>query len=192
MRIGIDSRLIELKVVTHSQGQRLIGQVPGKRTTMQECSHHAGNELVDLLLAVAPNTTLLEGVALLLEALQRGAELERPEEVVSLLEGSTNGPDLVDQVLDGGNTLLAKSLLNDGVVVESNARLVDLAIAALVDKLAHGIAGRVAVGDVRLNHADHVDGGAVKSHEDTVVELAQTEELHDLLLLGWQLVNTIK
>ena len=49
-------------------------------------SHHAANELVDLLLAVAPNTALLEGVALLLKATEWGGQLEWPQEVVGFLE----------------------------------------------------------------------------------------------------------
>ena len=156
----------------------------------QVYSHHAADELVDLLLAVAPNTASLEGVALLLEASERRAELEGPEEVVGLLESGTNSPDGVDEILNAGNTLLAEGLLNNGVVIEGDARSVDLAEAALVDQLTDGIASGIAIGDVGLNHADHVDGGAVELDEDGVVELSKSEELHDLLLLGWQLVNT--
>ena len=63
-------------------------------------------------------------------------------------------------------------------------------LIALVDELADGVAGWVAVGDVGLDNSDHVDGGAVELDDHTVVELTKTEQLHDLLLLGWELVNT--
>ena len=129
-------------------------------------------------------------MALLLETTERGAELEGPEEVVGLLEGVTNSPNLVDQILDAGNALLTEDTSDDRVVIESNSLSVDLTEASLVDEFADGVASGVTIGDIRLDHADHVDGGAVELDEDAVVELSKSEELHDLLLLGWQLVNT--
>lgn len=156
-----------------------------------DCSHHAGNEFVDLLFAVAPDTTLLVRVSLLLETTDGGGQLEGPEEVVGLLEGVTDGPDLVDEILDAVDTLLSESLLNDGVVAKSDSGSVDLTETSLVDELADSVSGGVTVGDVGLDHADHVDGSAVELDEDTVVELSKSKELHDLLRLGGKLVNTI-
>ena len=156
------------------------------------CSHHAADKLVDELLAVAPDTALLEGVALLLEAAEGRAELEGPEEVVGLLEVGTDGPNLMDQVLNAGNALLAKAVSDDRVVVESNSGSVDLAVAALVDELAHGVAGWVSVGDVWLHNSEHVDRGLVQLDEHGVVQLTESEELHDLLGLGWKLVDAMQ
>ena len=153
-------------------------------------SHHARDELVDLLLTVAPDTALLVRVSLLGEAAEGRAELEGPEEVVGLLEVVTDGPNLMDQILNAVDALLTKGARDDRVVVQSESLSVDLAEAALVDKLADGVTGWVTIGDVRLDHADHVDGSTVKLDEDTVVELTETEELHDLLGLGWELVDT--
>jgi len=96
----------------------------------------------------------------------------------------------VDQILDTGNALLTEDTSDDRVVIESNSLSVDLTEASLVDEFADGVASGVTIGNIRLDHADHVDGGAVELDEDTVVELSKSEELHDLLLLGWQLVNT--
>ena len=96
----------------------------------------------------------------------------------------------MDQILNAVDALLTKGARDDGVVVQSESLSVDLAEAALVDKLADGVTSGVTIGDVRLDHADHVDGSAVESNDDTVVELAETEELHDLLGLGWELVDT--
>ena len=153
-------------------------------------SEHALDELVDLLLTVAPDTALLEWVALLLESLGWGVELEWPEEVVGLLEVVTAGPDLVDEVLNAGNTLLSEGLLNDAVVVKSDTGSVDLTVASLVDQSADVVTGWVSVGDEWLDKSDHVDGGSVELDEHSVVELSQTEELHDLLLLWSELVDT--
>merc|ERR1712100_447669 len=142
-------------------------------------SHHAADELVDKLLAGAPGTTVSEGVSLLLEATERGGQLEGPEEVVGFLEVGADGPDLVDQVLDAADTELAESLINDLVVVQGDAAAVNLTIATGVDKLTDGSAGGETVGDKGLNIADHVHGGLVDADEDTVVELAETQQLHD-------------
>jgi hypothetical protein len=153
-------------------------------------SHHAVDELVDEFFAVAPDTSVGEGVALLLETAEGGGELEGPEEVVGLLEVGADGPDLVDKVLNAGDTILAENLIDASVVVEGNAGAVDLTVTTGVDKLAGGGAGGETVGDEGLDVADHVHGSLVHAHENTVVELAETEELHDLLLLGGKLVDT--
>ena len=48
----------------------------------------------------------------------------------------------------------------------------------------------VAVGDVGLYSSDHVHGGLVESHEDTVVELSESQKLEDLFAGRVQLVDT--
>jgi len=154
------------------------------------CSVHAGDELVDELLTVAPDATLLEGVSLLGETLLGAGEFEGPQEVVGFLEVGADSPDLVNKVLNAADSLLSKVLVNDGVVVESNSGSVHLTVASLVDESADGVAGGVSIGDVRLNESDHVDGSAVKLHKHTVVQLSQSQELHDLLRLGSQFVDT--
>ena len=96
----------------------------------------------------------------------------------------------MDEILNAVDALLAEGVGNIGVVVKSNSGSVDLTVASLVDELADGIASGVAVGDVGLDHSDHVDSSLVELDEDTVMELSKSKELHDLLLLGWELVNT--
>lgn len=61
-----------------------------------------------------------------------------------LLEVGSSREDLVDEVLDGEDVELAKSLLDDLVVGERNALLVDLAVAALVDELPNSLQVRLA------------------------------------------------
>lgn len=153
-------------------------------------SDHSLDEFVDELLSVAPSTTVLVGVSLGSESLLGGVELEGPEEVVGFLEVSTDGGDLVDEVLNRGETVLAELALNDGVVSERNARSIDLSVAALVDELADNALAGVAVGNVGLDSSDHVHGGLVKSNEHTVVELSQSQELKNLSAGGVQLVDT--
>lgn len=129
-------------------------------------------------------------MSLLLETLSGRVELEGPEEIVGGLEVGSNSPDLVDEVLDAGDTVLAELGVNDGVVVDGDSGAVDLTVATSVDELLDGGAGGETVGDEGLDGTDHVPGGLVKLDEGTVVELSKSEELHDLLLLGGKLVNT--
>ena len=145
-----------------------------------------------MLLTVAKVTTLdvvleLAGT----EATSGVGELEGPEEVGGLLEVGADGVDLVDQVLHADNAVLGKVLLDDGVVGEGNALLVDLGVSALVDELADRLQVGVTVGDERLDDLEHLRGGLGQTDEDTVVDLEKTEELESLALLGVDLVDTL-
>jgi hypothetical protein len=153
-------------------------------------SEHSLDELVDEILSVAPDTTVLVGVSLGGKALLGRAELEGPEEVVGLLEFATNGDNLVDEVLYASEADLAESSLNNGVVSQRNSLAVDLAVASLVDKLSDQTLRRVAIGNVGLNSSDHVPGSLVESNEHSVVELSQSEELQDFSAGRVKLVDT--
>lgn len=145
-----------------------------------------------MVLTVAKVTTLDEVLELPgTEATSGVGQLEGPEEVGGLLEVGANGVDLVDQVLNADNTELAEVLLDDGVVSERDALLVDLAVAALVDELADGLEVGVTVGDVGLNDLQHLNGGLGELDEAAVVDLEKTEELQGLALLGVNLVDTL-
>lgn len=125
------------------------------------------------------------------EATVRVAELEGPQEVGGLLEVGADGVDLVDQVLHTDDAVLAEVLLDDGVVGEGDALLVDLSVTALVDELLDALQVGVTVGDPGLDDLDHLHGGLGDLDEDTVVDLEQTEELEDLAGLGGNLVDTL-
>lgn len=153
---------------------------------------HLADEGVDVLLTVAKVTTLdvvleLAGT----EATSGVGELEGPEEVGGLLEVGADGVDLVDQVLHADNAVLGKVLLDDGVVGEGNALLVDLGVSALVDELTDGLQVGVTVGNEGLDDLEHLRGGLGQTDEDTVVDLEKTEELESLALLGVDLVDTL-
>lgn len=62
-----------------------------------------------------------------------------------LLEVGASGGDLVHEVLDRKDVVLAKALFDDSVVGKGNALLVDLSIATLVDQLADRLQVRLAV-----------------------------------------------
>merc|ERR1719506_1251542 len=156
------------------------------------CSVHPADELVDLLLAVAPVTALGLSVPVALgdEASARRVKLEGPEEVVRLLEGRADGVDLVDQLLHAVDAVLAEVLGEDVVIHQRNAGLAHLAVPPLVDQLLHRLQVRVAERNVRCDVLEHVDDRLVNLQEHAVVELAEAEELEDLARLRGELVDT--
>ena len=129
-------------------------------------------------------------MSLLLPAVLWCVQLEWPEEVVSLLEGWSNSPDLVDEVLNAVDTLLTEGTGNDAVVSQWDSRAVNLSITTLVDQSADAITGWVTISDIWLDSSDHVDGGTVEANKHSVVDLSESEQLHDLLAFWAQLVDT--
>ena len=112
------------------------------------------------------------------------------EEVCSLLEVGTNSEDLVNQILHADNSVLAKRVLNDGVVCKSNALPVDLSVSALVDELTNSLEVGVSVGDPWLDDLQHLEGSLGHANEDTIVDLEETKELENLAGLRGDLVDT--
>ena len=144
------------------------------------------------MLAVAKVTTLDEVLELAgTEATGGRGQLEGPQEVGGLLEVGADGVDLVDEVLDADDAVLAKVLLDDVVVGDGQTLLVDLAVVALVDELTDGLVVGVTVGNEGLDDLQHLGGGLGELDEDTVVDLEETEELEGLALLGVDLVDTL-
>ena len=125
------------------------------------------------------------------EAAGRVAELERPQEVARLLEVRADGDDLVDQILHADDAELAQMVLDELVVRQRDALLVDLAVAALVDQLADGLQVRVAVGDVRVHNCEHFLRSLGETDEDSIIDLEEAEELEDLAWLGGDLGDTV-
>ncbi len=153
---------------------------------------HLADERVDGVLTVAEVTALNEVLELAgAEATSGVGELEGPQEVGDLLEVGADRVDLVDEILNADNAVLAEALLDDGVVGKSNALLVDLSVSALVDELLDGLQVGVTVGDPGLDNLEHLGGGLGGTDEDTVVDLEETEELEDLAGLGGNLVDTL-
>lgn len=87
--------------------------------------------------------------------------------------------------------MLSELTLNNGVVGQGDAGAANLTVASLVDELSNQTLRGVAVSNVGLDSSDHVHGGLVESHEHSVVELSQSEELQDFLAGGVKLVDTI-
>lgn len=153
---------------------------------------HLADELVDLVLAVTSVTTLdeVEGLALGHTTSSTG-ELEGPEEVVGLLEVGSDGVDLVDQILHTDDTKLTKALLNDLIVSQGNTLTVNLTMTTLVDELTDRLQVGLTIGNVGLDELEHLLGGIGELDKGSVVDLTETEELHNLAGLGAKLVDTL-
>ena len=121
----------------------------------------------------------------------RVAQFERPQKVVGLLEVGSDGVNLMDQILDTLNSILAQGLGDEGIVSQWDTRSVDFTVPALVDEMADGFEVGLAVGDVGLDDLEHFLGGLGEFDEDTVVDLKETEELHHFSWFGGHFVDTI-
>ena len=107
----------------------------GKSNSLEEL----GNELVDLNTAETSFATFTEVDKLVVHTTsatdvttKRTAKLERPKKVVGLLEVGATGEDFVNQIFHAYNARISKVLLDDHVVSDGNALLVDLGVATFV------------------------------------------------------------
>jgi hypothetical protein len=125
---------------------------------------HFLDELVDLLTTVTCLSTLkvVKKLGLAGESSKGRRKLERPQEVVCLLEVRSNGTDLVDEVSTAVDSEFSESLLDYGVISDRNALLVDLSESTLVYELLDGSTGRDSVGYIRLDETKHADGSSIQ------------------------------
>ena len=107
-----------------------------------------------------------------------------------MLEVGSNSEDLVDQILHADNAVLAQVGLDDRVVGEGNALLIDLSVSTLVDEFTNRLEVGVSVGNPRLDDLEHLEGGLGHADKDTVVDLEKAEELEDLSGFWCDLVDT--
>ena len=97
----------------------------------------------------------------------------------------------MDKILHADDTELAKDLLDNSVIGERDALLVDSSVSTLVDEFTDGLQVRGTVGDVGLDQLKHLSGSVGETKEDTVVDLEKTEQLEDLAGLGSDVVDTL-
>lgn len=154
---------------------------------------HLLDQSIDLLLPISQIATLDKVLELPRSESAGGiAQLERPEKVARLFKVWPNGDDLVHQVLHADDTEFTQLLLDDLVIGESDALLVDLAVAALVDEVAYRFDARVAVGDVGFYYFEHFQCCFREFDKDAVVDLEETEELKDFAGFGGNFVDTVR
>lgn len=121
----------------------------------------------------------------------RRVKLKRPQEVIGLFEILPNRVNLIDQILNTDNiVLLAQHPLNQPIIGQWYPLPIDLPIPPLIDQLPHRLPARIPIRDVWLDPPQHIHGGFVDPHEDSVVELSQAEKAQDADDLGVELVDT--
>lgn len=118
-------------------------------------------------------------------------ELEGGKERVGSFKVGTYSIDLMDEILHADDAVLAKGLLDNGVIGERDALLVDSSVSTLVDEFTDGLQVGGTVGDVGLDQLKHLSGSVGETEEDTVVDLEKTEQLEDLAGLGSDVVDTL-
>lgn len=93
---------------------------------------HLPDQLVDVVFPVAQVTALNEVLELpLVKAAVGTVQLKWPQEVRGLLEVGANGVNLVNNILHADHAVLSEVLLDDLVVSQRQALLVNLAVSAL-------------------------------------------------------------
>lgn len=97
------------------------------------CSQHAPHDLADQAPAVAVVALLHEVPLLHSEAALRVAQFERPQKVRRRAEVLPRGVDLVHQVLDADDSLLAQRLFDHFVVCDRYTPPCDFGVSALID-----------------------------------------------------------
>lgn len=179
-------------ITINTQGRSFISIQPLEKIKKEVKLVHLLDQVVDELLSVTGVTTLDEVEELSgSETTVRVRQLEGPQEVVDLLEVRTNSDDLVDQVLDGDDTVSAQSILDDLVVRQGDSLGVHLTETSLVHQLSDGGQVGVTVGDVRLSQLEQLRGGLGDLDEDTGVDLGQSQQLQNLSWLRRDLVDTL-
>ena len=96
-------------------------------------------------------STLDEGDALLGETARGGIHLEGPQELGHLAEVLTARHQLVNNVLSADDAVAAELLLDDGVVGDGDALLLNVGKATLVHQLADGLNIRGSVSNVGVD-----------------------------------------
>mmetsp|Transcript_25127 Transcript_25127/g.37179 ORF Transcript_25127/g.37179 Transcript_25127/m.37179 type:complete len:223 (-) Transcript_25127:51-719(-) len=126
----------------------------------------------------------MQKLGLLGESSKGRTELERPQEVIGLLEGRSYSDKLMDEISTAIDSMGRESILNDGVLGDRNTTLIDLSKSTLVHELLNGGTGRDSISYIRLDKTKHADSSLVQSNKGSIVDLTKTEELHNLLGLG--------
>jgi len=147
-------------------------KTPTRQRHLKGSLVHLPNELVDVGLPVSEVTALNVVLEFPYSPATSGVgELEWPEEVGRLLEIRTGGEDFVNKIFNRDDVVLAERLLNHTVVREGDTLLVDLAVAAFIDKLADSLQVWLAIGDIWLHQAQHLFGSLSDLDENTIIDL---------------------
>lgn len=117
------------------------------------------------------------------------AEFEGPQEVVDSLEVGADLRNFVDNVFNADN-VWAESLFNDRVGRKRQSLSVKVSKTSLVDEFSNGLQSGITPGNVGFNKLEHGKGSLVQSNKDTIVNLAQSQQLEGFAALGGDTLKT--
>jgi hypothetical protein len=106
-------------------------------TSMRDLDYsvHLSDEVVDISFPVTKVTTLHIVLKFPCPPTASGVgKLEGPKEVGGLLEIGSSSDDFVDEIFNAEYIIVAKVFLNDGVVAEGDALLVNFAVTSFVNQ----------------------------------------------------------
>ena len=98
----------------------------------------------------------------------------------------------MDEILHAHDAELAQTFLDQLVIGQWNALLVDLAVSTLVDQFADCLQVGVTVGYVRFDDLEHFKSGFCQTDEDAIVDLEEAEKLKDFARFWGDLIDTTK
>ena len=189
--VGLSLSLFFFLILSMSRERRVAAKTPRHHLiNAYKNLVHASHQSVDVLLAVTRHATFDVVISLFGHPTQRRGQLHRPQEVRALLEVRANGVNLVNQIFDANDTLIAQHLLHHAVIRQRNSLLVNLTVTSLVNQIFHRLQVRVTPHDVRLNLSQSVHRGFVHLHEDAVVNLSQSQQLQNVPRLRVHVVQT--
>lgn len=90
----------------------------------------------------------------------------------------------MDHIFHADDAKFSKAFPNQGIISQSNALLVDLAITTLVDQLMHRLQVWITPCNIGFNNPQHVDRSFVELDECAIKNLTQAKKLQHLTDLG--------
>ena len=105
---------------------------------------HLSDQAIDVILPVSMVTAFNKVCSLLSISTASIAQFEWPQEIIGFLEMLSNGEDLVDKILHTDDAILAKALLNDGIVSKGRPSLFNFAKSSFVDQFSHTLQIRIS------------------------------------------------
>jgi len=104
-------------------------------------------------------------------------EVECPESTIDVSKVWSDGVDFVNDVFNANASVVSETSLNQFVVGDCDALLVDLEVSTLVDQFTDGLQVWSSVCDVWLDQFEHGQGCLGELEEDSVVDLTKTQQL---------------
>jgi hypothetical protein len=98
-------------------------------------------------------------------------QFKGPKKVADLLKMVTDCVNLMDDVFNADNAMLAQMLFDDIIVIDGQSLTLDFDVASFVNQLSHGFEVGRSVCHIGLDDLEHFFGGLVDPYKHAIVEL---------------------